>query len=274
MPKITVVIATMNVEGIIQETLDSIIAQTFTDFEIIIVDGGSTDGTLEILAAYESHVSRIIQGPDEGIYDAWNKATQFVNSDWVQYLGAGDILANKDVYQNIVGYLDMAKDDRTIVYGNLELISNNTGKKFEFVSISPDDIASKLVDGRPVTPVHPETFSHIRAIKKFGFDKTYRFAADFKFMLQAFNEKPPLHVDLTITHMLVGGMTTQKKNLLDIYLEQQRVMRELNIKIPKIYAIPYYFYLRMKYVICKHLSPKALRNLTNLKRILIGKNSY
>ena len=274
MAKITVVIATKNVENLIRVTLDSIINQTLKDIEIVVIDSASTDSTLDVLLEYKGYISKLISEPDTGIYDAWNKATPYINSNWVQYLGAGDMLASKDVFQKMVEHLDNAYPIHNIVYGNLLLISEETGEEFEKVSVPSKDVGVKFINGRLTTPIHPETFSHITMIEKFGFDKRFRFAGDLKFMIQSTMESPPLYVDVDIDRMLVGGQSSDKRNIIAIYRETQVVNKELNVRVPLIHTVQYYILVHAIFLIYKIIHPKLLRYLINLKRVLIGKSAY
>ena len=274
MAKITVVIATRNVENLIRVTLQSIADQTLKDIEIVVIDSASTDNTLKILGEYKSYISKLISEPDSGIYDAWNKATPYINSSWVQYLGAGDVLASKDVFQKMVEHLDTAYPSHTIVYGNLLLISEETGDEFETIAVLPEDIGRKFINGRLTTPIHPETFSHIKTIKKFGFDKNFRFAGDLKFMIQASLESSPLYVNIDVDRMLVGGQSSDKRNIIAIYRETQKVNKDLNVKVPLVHTVQYYILVHAIFIIFKIFHPNLFRYLINLKRILIGKKPY
>jgi glycosyltransferase involved in cell wall biosynthesis len=274
MPKISVIIATMNVDNLIEKTLNSIISQTLKDIQIIIVDGNSTDNTLQVLHKYRKHISKLICESDTGIYDAWNKAIPFINSNWIQFLGAGDVLASNDLYEKMICDLNNAFPRHNMVYGNLLLMSEHTNEVFEKISIAPENVMKLFTEGRFVTPIHPETFCHISTLKKYKFDKKYTFSGDYKFMLQSLSEKPPLYVDINVDKMVVGGISNDKKNLLKIYRESQMVNKELGIKIPLIHTFRIYIILNFKFLLYKILHKNILSFLINFKRFLLRKNPY
>ncbi len=94
LPVISIISVTYNAEVYLEQTIISIIKQTYQNIELIIVDGGSTDGTLDIIKKYEDRISYWVSEPDNGIYDAMNKASKVITGDWVNFIGAGDILLN------------------------------------------------------------------------------------------------------------------------------------------------------------------------------------
>ena len=90
LPRISVVIAVYNGAQTIQRALDSIFEQTYRDLEVVVIDGGSTDGTQAILEHNASQIAYWVSEPDRGVYNAWNKALDHVTGDWVCFLGADD----------------------------------------------------------------------------------------------------------------------------------------------------------------------------------------
>lgn len=89
-PTISIVIACFNERATLAATLDSLLAQSYLDVEIIVVDGASRDGTVKLIQSYNDRISKWISEPDTGIYDAWNKGVQLAKGEWIGFLGAGD----------------------------------------------------------------------------------------------------------------------------------------------------------------------------------------
>lgn len=94
--KISVVIATYNCAETLQDCLDSIYAQTYPDIDIVVIDGGSKDATVQVIRSNEEYLGYWISEPDRGIYDAWNKAIIQAKGEWVYFLGADDVLHAPD----------------------------------------------------------------------------------------------------------------------------------------------------------------------------------
>ncbi|WP_189477529.1 glycosyltransferase family 2 protein [Halioglobus pacificus] len=95
MPTLSIVIVTFNAGGDIERTLDSVFSQNYQDYEVVLIDGASTDGTIESLENYSSRLDYCISEPDEGIYDAMNKGIAAARGDYLQFLNAGDCFSSE-----------------------------------------------------------------------------------------------------------------------------------------------------------------------------------
>ncbi|WP_377157432.1 glycosyltransferase family 2 protein [Roseateles sp. UC29_93] len=120
-PLITIATVVRNGAATLEATIRSVAAQTFTDMEYVVVDGGSTDGTLDILRRHEAHVTTWISESDKGIYDAMNKALALARGRWLLFLGADDTLTAPDILAKVAAMLD---DARTVFYGDVILKSS------------------------------------------------------------------------------------------------------------------------------------------------------
>ncbi|GHT63967.1 hypothetical protein AGMMS50239_20840 [Bacteroidia bacterium] len=122
-PKISIVTVTYNAVSVLEETILSIINQIYNNIEYIVIDGGSTDGTLDIIKKYEDRLSYWISEPDKGIYDAMNKGIDRASGDWINFMNAGDLFYSNTIIQELVDmhYFD---DNEAIIYGN-RLVNKN-----------------------------------------------------------------------------------------------------------------------------------------------------
>lgn len=100
-PLITVVTVVLNAKEHIEQTIQSVINQTYSNIEYIIVDGGSTDGTLDIINKYKDKIAVIISEPDKGIFDAMNKGIDIATGEWINFMNAGDYFYTPDVLEKI-----------------------------------------------------------------------------------------------------------------------------------------------------------------------------
>ena len=98
--KITIVTVCFNAEEILEQTMLSVLNQTYSDIEYLLIDGGSKDGTLDIIKKYSDRV-RWISEPDKGIYDAMNKAIKMASGEWINFMNAGDFFASTDVLEKV-----------------------------------------------------------------------------------------------------------------------------------------------------------------------------
>ncbi len=113
-PLISIITVVLNGADTLEKSITSVICQDLKDFEYIIIDGGSSDGSIEIIKRYESSLACWISQPDKGVYDAMNKAVALAKGKWVYFLGADDYLL--DGFKSAANYL---KDEKTIYYGNV-----------------------------------------------------------------------------------------------------------------------------------------------------------
>lgn len=127
MIKITIITVCFNSVDTIEETIKSVIDQTYNNIEYIIIDGGSTDGTIDIIKKYADRIAYWVSEPDKGIYDAMNKGIEAATGDYVLFLGADDTLYEKDLL-NKVAYI-IAGGKRNIVYYG-DVIFRPSGKRY------------------------------------------------------------------------------------------------------------------------------------------------
>ena len=115
-PLISVVTICYNAKNDLEKTILSVLSQTYQDIEYIIIDGGSTDGTVDIIHKYSERLFYWISEPDKGIYDAMNKGMDRATGSWINFMNAGDTFCDNEVIKNIFGYNDLS--DYSVFYGD------------------------------------------------------------------------------------------------------------------------------------------------------------
>ena len=123
--KLSIITVNLNNKDGLQKTIDSVISQTYKDFEWIIIDGGSTDGSKELIENYSDYVSYWVSEPDKGIYNAMNKGIKQSHGEYLQFLNSGDIFIEDNTLKQVVSQL--VNED--IVFGYAVIINNNTKKR-------------------------------------------------------------------------------------------------------------------------------------------------
>ena len=119
MKKLSIVIVTYNASFDVERTLKSVFDQTFADFEVIIIDGGSKDDTLDIIKKFEIRIDYCVSEKDRGIYDAMNKGIEASKGEYVQFLNAGDYFVNENVLDEI---FNDCSDQPTLIYGDINIL--------------------------------------------------------------------------------------------------------------------------------------------------------
>ena len=115
-PLISVVTICYNAKNDLEKTILSVLSQTYQDIEYIIIDGGITDGTVDIIHKYSERLFYWISEPDKGIYDAMNKGMDRATGSWINFMNAGDTFCDNEVIKNIFGYNDLS--DYSVIYGD------------------------------------------------------------------------------------------------------------------------------------------------------------
>lgn len=182
--KVSVITATWNSVATLRDTLESVLGQTYPHIEHIIVDGGSTDGTLELIREYEPRYNgrlRYVSEPDKGIYDAMNKGIRMAGGDVIGILNSDDFYTSPDTVETLAGELERNGVDA--VYGDIHYVDGKTPDKSVRYYSSAGFRRWKMLLG--FMPAHPSFYCRKEAYERFGLFKTsYKVAADFENLLR------------------------------------------------------------------------------------------
>jgi len=237
--KISIITVCLNDESTIKKTIDSVSKQTYKNIEHVIVDGGSTDKTLEIIKKYKLVPGMLISEKDKGSSDAAKKALKHVTGDIVAHLMADDYYANKNVIETVI---NLFNKDFKLVYGNIEYFDHQknklTGRKFV-----PGEYKKNSYFKGWHAPF-PAFFYSKYCIDKFGpLRDDIKISDDFELMfrLQELNQQPSAYLNETITYMGTGGRSGK---LINIIIGNFYVIKTL-IEHKQKFFIPLYLYRRL-----------------------------
>jgi hypothetical protein len=230
---ISIVTSTLNAAAGLAHTLRSVGAQRGASFEWIVVDGGSSDGTAELLRRHEGLVSQWSSEPDSGIYDAWNKGCSRARGDWLLFIGAGDELVAPDTLASFSAHLEGAHPAHDLVYGKLRYISPVGRVELEEIGAPWADLEGRWELCRPVLPPHPAIFHH-RSLFADGrrFDTRFKMAGDSHFLLVHALRRPPLFVPLALVRAPVGGVSLNLRSAAALSREISDIDAELGLVPP------------------------------------------
>jgi glycosyltransferase involved in cell wall biosynthesis len=210
---ISVVTIVYNGVDEIEKTIKSVLAQSYGNIEYIIIDGGSNDGTLEIIKKYDRLVTNWLSEKDDGIYDAMNKGNEIANGDYVIFLNSGDLFTDDNVVDSIFSNI------------NGEVFSLVTGKTGIFFNNRNLGIDSTLPKDREnlgsVSFSHQATFINKSVYKKISYNTTFSISADKEYWYRVkktrnFSVK---FCDKNISSFELGGVSNNHKNVLNRRLE-------------------------------------------------------
>ena len=245
--KVTVVTAVLNDAGHIEQTILSVISQTDIEIEYIIVDGGSKDGTLELIGKYKDKISLLISESDRGVYDAMNKGIKHSSGDFVYFLNSGDVLLNSSILSKIK--FEDVNVRNTIIYGNVVVAYGN----IEALE-KPRPFFNSKMKFKGIGICHQSMFFPGELIRNEKYDLSYNIAADYDLAYRLWRKGTVfLYKDITIAKYDGGkGISSNPYKLLDVYRENARVChQQLN---PLYWAKMVLEYIRLQ---------KKLANLKN-----------
>jgi len=228
--KIVVITVCYNSAKTIGQTLRSVREQTHKDVEHIVVDGGSTDNTLAVVAAEGSHVAKLISERDNGIYDAMNKGIQLATGDVIVFLNADDLYKDADVLAQVAQVMQTEQLDA--LYGNVEFFRPGQQDVVVRCYNSARFNADRL--GWGWMPAHPALFVRRTLFERYGMFRTdYRIAGDFEFIARVFKH-PELrhrHLAKSLVCMQMGGISTSGwRATLQLNREMMRACRANGIQ--------------------------------------------
>jgi len=213
---ISIIISVLNGGDNLKKWLDSIINQNYINKEILIIDGGSIDNTLNIIEDYSIYIHYKISEKDRGIYHAWNKALKFVNGDWICFIGSDDFFINN---------YSLSLISSLAIFPNVNFVSarvNITNSNGEFLYTSGKAFNLNDIQGG-MRIAHPGSLHHISLFKKYGyFNENYLIAGDFEFLIRVRKSLNSDFLDIPIISMKMGGVSN--KNKLKAYNETFKVL--------------------------------------------------
>jgi glycosyltransferase len=238
--KISVITACFNSEATIRDAIESVLSQTWEDVEYILVDGASTDGTMDIVREYGGRISQVISEPDKGIYDALNKGINAATGDLVGFLHSDDLFANSSVLSCIASKAGDGDPQESLscdaVYGDLNYVSASDTSRVVRRWISRPFTPELL--SRGWMPAHPTLYLKREVYRELGgFDLSYRIAADYESILRYFS-KPGFkacYIQETLITMRLGGASNGSvSSILRKSREDFRALRKNSIPHPLI----------------------------------------
>lgn len=210
-PLVSIVTVTYNCAEVVGDALRSVACQRLNGIEHIVIDGASTDGTLDVIRRHGPHVARLVSEPDHGIYDAMNKGLALATGDWVGFLNADDMLAGPDALERLLA--ETAHDSAPsadLIYGDLVYVDQSDTSKIIRYWKSGDFAPSRLRFGW--MPPHPTFYARRELIQRVGrFDTQLRIAADYDFVLRCLMQ-PGIrvrYVPEVLVRMRTGGVSNR-----------------------------------------------------------------
>lgn len=206
--KITVITVCRNAEDTIEGTLQSVRSQRYPNVEHLVIDGGSKDGTLDVVKRHRDRIAKCISEPDRGIYDAMNKGIGLATGDVIGFLNADDLYAHGDVLSRVADAITNSHVDA--LFGDAEFFDSNDPqrviRRYRSRRFRPDRI------GWGWMPAHPTLFLKRQVFERYGsFRIDYRIAGDFELVARIFHDNTLRYRYLPeiMVRMRAGGISTE-----------------------------------------------------------------
>jgi len=266
---ISVIVAVFNGEATLQQCIDSVARQTYPNKELIVIDGGSKDGTVDLLKANREKIAYWISEPDSGIYNALNKGLAQARGEWICFLGADDYFWDEQVLERLAGQLEHLPPDIRVAYGQIMPIGVD-GQMLQAVG-QPWEQAKEPFKQSMCIP-HVGMMHRRSLFEQHGkFDETFRIAGDYEFLLRELKTGDAAFIPdiITVGHRH-GGLSTDKDNYLRTLLETQRAQRMHGQFFPGKLLLTEIVKESLRLTLWKVLGERLARRLLDLNRRIRG----
>ena len=223
LPKITILTASYNAAATIEQTIVSVVYQDYPNLEYIIIDGGSTDGTIDILKKYEKDGLRWISEPDRGLYDALNKGVGMASGEYIEVLGGDDALVDQNIISRIVHQIELNTD---ILCGQAWCVDEKSSMQFPYFN----EMARNKETYQGGMVPHAAMFARRELLLQYPFDTSYRIAGDYKFFLQCYYDKKVQiqYSDIMVAFFATSGLSSDVESA---WREEKRLYSELGLSL-------------------------------------------
>jgi len=229
--KISIITVCYNSAKTIEATIESVAAQSYKNVEHIIVDGGSIDGTLEVIRGWNKHAIRLISEPDFGIYDAMNKGIRLATGDIVGILNSNDVYYDGNVLEDVFKVMSDTSIDAC--YADLIYVAEDNIN--DIIRYWESCVFKKGLFKTGWAPPHPTFFVRRQLYEKYGlFDLNYPLAADFELMarLLAKHEVSSVYIPKIFIKMRLGGVTNKSVvNVIRQNIEIYKACRKNGVRL-------------------------------------------
>jgi glycosyltransferase involved in cell wall biosynthesis len=248
--RISIITVVLNSEQLIERTLCSVLNQTYNNFEHIVIDGASSDNTINLIKKYSRKNFFFISEPDYGIYDAMNKAIEYVTGDWIIFLNAGDVFISNETLTEVSPYL-VENIGSAVLYGDV-LVDYNYFTKY--VKSRPiGNIENHMVTN------HQACFIRSSVHKVIKYDLKYKIASDYDFVLKLFKKGYEItQLNNIVSKVQAGGISDTRRD--KTFSEYLNIKNKYNIKFNNyIHYFRSIFYYRISYFV-KLILPRGVKD--------------
>jgi len=273
-PRITIVVANFNRGKTLQLCFDCVATQTYALKELIVVDGGSTDGSVDIIQANRDKIDRWVSEPDRGIYHAWNKGVALATGDWICFLGTDDYLHDPHALERMSVYLATVPSGQRVVYGQVIMVDADR-REIARLGMSWAGARASFMRGTYCLPT-PGVMFHRELFREHGFfDESYRVAGDYEFLLRELKTSAPRYVEeIAVTDMQYGGISSRPETTLISLREMQAARVKHGLPAFNLHYFVALLRVRLRLILWRLVGERSARRALDWGRRLLGKQPY
>lgn len=269
---ISVVVAVRNVAHVLQRCIDSVSEQSYSNKELIIIDGGSKDGTVDVLRANQDAISYWVSETDRGIYHAWNKGLKRAKGEWICFLGADDYFWDASVLERMANYLESLPSDVRLAYGQIVMV-NRRGESLYTLGEPWEQAGPNFTDFMSIP--HPGAMHRRCLFEQHGnFDETFRISGDYELLLRELITGTAAFVPIITVAMQHGGMSGVPSNALAQLRETRRAQRMHGQRFPSRIWMLEVVRVCLWLLLWNALGDRLARKILDLRRRMIGRSPY
>jgi len=268
-PVITIIIAVFNGSQTLQQCIDSVTKQSYPNKQLIIIDGGSTDGTVKLLQANNHGINYWLSESDKGIYNAWNKGLLKAEGEWICFLGADDYFLDDKVLEHMSKSLEKLPADIRVAYAQIMLISEN-GQELYLLGEAWQKVKQRFKQLMSIP--HPGTMHRRDLFEQHGyFDESFRIVGDYELLLRELKTADAAYIpNMVSVGMLQGGISSNPQNALLQLYEVRRAQQKHGLKMPSTHWLMALLRVYIRLLLWRVVGEKATRRALDVGRRMMG----
>lgn len=272
-PLVSIIVAVFNGVNTLQECIDSVIRQSYGNKELIIIDGGSNDGTVNLLKANDAGITYWLSEPDKGVYNAWNKGLSHAKGEWICFLGADDYFWDDQSLVRMMAILHEISPNVRLAYAQVMLVD---AEGREIYSVGKSWEKTKQHFKRGVCLAHQGVMHRRGLFEQNGkFDDSFRIAGDYELMLRELVAAEAVFIpNIILTAMRQGGLSSNPANSIEAMRDIRRAQKMHGQNWPNTFWLMAMARVYLRLLLWRIFGEKMTKKLLDLSRRARGLQPY
>ena len=271
-PLITIIVSNLNGSKTLQQCVDSVANQTYKNAELIVIDGGSSDGSVDLLKQNANKISYWVSEKDNGIYSAWNKGLQYATGEWICFLGADDFLWDDRSLEVMSKTLISISSDCYVAYGQVMLLTKDSQPIYQIGKPWPK-VKNQFTKFMSIP--HPGLMHRNLLFKKNGnFDESFSIAGDYELLLRELKISDAAYIPKLMVGVRQGGVSCNLSHSFALLHEVRRAQIKNGFYLPSASWILSCVHLIIRKAVWYWFGENSARKILDFGRSLMGLPKY